>query len=353
MILKNLTVKGEACDIFVENGRIVKLAPCDPALEGEDFGGAVAIPGLVDVHTHGCDGHDTMDARFEEMCAFLAKNGTTSWCPTTMTMDFDSISRAMNANTDCGGAQILGFHMEGPYISPKFKGAQNEKFIKAPDIDEFEKLPNIKMVTIAPELEGSMDFIKRCKAAVSLGHTGCDYDIAAQAIEAGAVCLTHTFNAMPPIHHRNPGPIGAAAVSGIYAQAICDGLHLHKAAIMMLYKIFGSDRMVLISDSMRATGLSDGDYEFGGQTITVKEGVARTMDGAIAGSTSTLFKCVSVAKDFGIPFDEAVKMATETPAKLIGEERKGRLEAGCDADILILAGDLSLDRVMIGGEFIA
>ncbi|MBE6764882.1 MAG: N-acetylglucosamine-6-phosphate deacetylase [Clostridia bacterium] len=351
MIIKNVTVKGVCSDITIENGKITAVTAHDPNAEGQDFGGAVAIPGLVDIHSHGCVGFDTMDGQFAEMCDFLAKNGTTSWCPTTMTMDFESISKAMNGNTDVPGTNILGFHMEGPYISPKFKGAQNEKFIKSPDMEEFSKLPNIKMVTIAPELEGSLEFIKECPAVVALGHTACDYDTAIAAIDAGANCLTHTFNAMPPIHHRNPGPIGAAAERQIYAQVISDGLHLHKAAVLMLYKLFGSDRMVLISDSMRATGMTDGEYEFGGQPIEVKDGVARTMDGAIAGSTSTLWQCVKKATEFGIPFDEAVKMASEVPAAHIGVDTKGKIETGYDADIIILDKDGEIDRVIIGGEF--
>ncbi len=350
MVLKNLTINGVASDVYVTDGKIDRIAPHTADGEGEDFGGAVAIPGLVDIHTHGCAGHDTMDGQFDEMCDFLAKNGTTSWCPTTMTQSIEAISKAMNGNTDCKGAQILGFHMEGPYISPKYKGAQNELYIKAPDIEEFEKLPNVKMVTIAPELEGSMEFIKQCKAVVSLGHTACDYDKAIEAIEAGAPCLTHTFNAMPPLHHRNPGPIGAAIEKKIFVQAICDGLHLHKAVVLALYRLFGRDRMVLISDSMRATGLGDGEYEFGGQTITVKDSVARTADGAIAGSTSTLWQCVKKVVEFGIPFEDAVYMATAVPAGLIGVRSKGRLAGGCDADMLVLDVDNNISKVIIKGS---
>lgn len=349
MRINNIKINGELCDVVVDNGVITEIASPNSG-EGIDFGGKTAIPGLVDIHTHGCAGFDTMDARFDEMCEFLAKNGTTSWCPTTMTMDYESISKAMNANTDCKGAEILGFHMEGPYISPKAKGAQNEKFIKAPDIDEFNSLPNIKIVTIAPELEGSMDFIKKCNAVVSIGHTACDYDTAVEAIENGAACLTHTFNAMPPIHHRNPGPIPAAAEKQIHVQVISDGLHLHKSVVLMLYRLFGADKMVLISDSMRATGLCDGEYEFGGQPIIVKDSVARCLDGAIAGSTSTLWMCVKKAVEFGIPFEDAVKMATETPAKHIGVTNKGKLAVGYDADIIILDDNLDIDTVFVKGE---
>ena len=349
MIFKNANINGQLCDFEVVDGKFVKFGKLDG--EGTDLGGKTVIPGLVDVHTHGCVGGDTMDAEFAEMCDYLAKNGVTSWLPTTMTVSMEDISKTMNSATDCKGAQILGFHMEGPYINVKYKGAQNEKFIKAPDIEEFKKLPNVKMVTIAPEVEGSMEFIKEAKdlCVVSLGHTDTTYDIAMEAIKNGANCLTHSFNAMPPLHHRNPGLLGAGMETGIYAQIICDGLHIHKAVIIAMYKIFGTDRLVLISDSMRATGMSDGEYEFGGQPIEVKNGVARTMEGAIAGSTSNLWTCVNKAVEFGIPFEDAVKMATETPAKMIGVN-KGQLKEGFDADFVVLDDQRAIVGTYIAGN---
>jgi N-acetylglucosamine-6-phosphate deacetylase len=243
--------------------------------------------------------------------------------------------------------------MEGPYINEKRKGAQNGRFIRNPDLDEFRRLPGMRVVTIAPELEGSMEFIRECGALVCIGHTDADYDTCIKAIEAAANCLTHTFNAMPGIHHREPGPIPSALEKNIYVQAITDGLHLHPAVVMMLYKMFGPDRMVIISDSMRATGLGDGMYEFGGQDIEVKDGVARTMDGAIAGSTSTLWRCVKQAASFGVPFADAVKMATRTPADMIGAPEKGRIEAGADADLILLDQNCEIAKVMIAGEFFA
>jgi len=353
MILKNLLLDGKLTDITVESGKIAAIAPAQGQGNGEDCTGLSVIPGLVDMHAHGCVGFDTMDGKFEEMCDFLAKNGTTSWLPTTMTQSFEAIERVTKSKTDVPGTNILGFHMEGPYINEKRKGAQNGAFIRNPDLDEFRRLPGMRVVTVAPELEGSMEFIRDCGALVCIGHTDADYETCIRAIDAGANCLTHTFNAMPGIHHRNPGPIGAALEKNIYVQAITDGLHLHPSIVLLLYKAFGPERMVIISDSMRATGLGDGTYEFGGQDIIVKDGVARTLDGAIAGSTATLWRCVKQAASFGVPFADAVRMATRTPADMIGAPEKGRIEVGADADLLLLDGDLEISRVMIGGAFFA
>ena len=226
--------------------------------------------------------------------------------------------------------------------------AKNEEFIKNPDLEEFKNLKNMKMVTIAPELEGSLEFIKGCGAVVSLGHTDCTYNEAVDAINNGANCLTHTFNAMPPLHHREPGLIGAAMDKNAYVQVICDGIHIHPAVIRMLYKMFGKDRMVLISDAMRATGLSDGEYEFGGQKIIVKDKIARTESGALAGSTSTLMDCVKKAIEFGIPEEEAFYMATTTPSQLMNV-KKGQIKPGFDADLIVLDDDGEIEMTVLNG----
>ena len=355
MLYKNAFVCGKKVDILVSGGKIEEIGEniASNHLEQYDLKGKKVYPGLIDIHSHGMMGYDTMDGdKLEEMSLYMAQNGITSWLPTTMTMDFDTIKSVTNSDIKKEkGANVLGFHMEGPYISPKYKGAQNEKYIKNPDLNEFNTLKNIKMVTVAPELEGSMEFIKNCNTLVSLGHTAADYETAKAAIKNGAVCLTHTFNAMLPIHHRNPGPIGAASDENIFVQVICDGIHIHKSVISMLYKIFGSERMILISDSMRATGLKDGTYEFGGQEIVVKNTVARTLSGAIAGSTSNLMKCVKKAVEFGIPEEEAFKMASETPAKLLGI-KKGSLKKGYDADFVVLDNENNVDCTVIGGTIV-
>jgi len=348
--IKNVRLNGELTDITVENGKILKIGKTE--LPGEDFGGAKIFPGLIDIHSHGCIGFDTMEGHLEEMADWLLSNGTTTWYPTTMTMSEEDIIEATNRNIDFGhGANIPGFHMEGPFINKKYKGAQNEKFIIPPSMELFNKCKNIKHVTIAPEIEGSLEFIDECPAIVSVGHTDADYDTAKRAFERGAKKLTHTYNVMPGIHHRAPGPIGAGADSdGVYAELICDGRHIHASAVRMLIRIFGTERVIFVSDSMAAAGLGDGTYIFGGQETIVKNGEARTTGGNLAGSTSTLLDCVKVAISFGINENDAVKMASENPAKLMGLN-KGKIEEGYDADFIIVDESFNLIKSIARGEF--
>lgn len=348
-VFKHLYIDGKITDITAENGIIVKLGNVSES--GIDFHGKKVYPGLIDIHTHGIGGMDTMDADFELMATLQAQNGTTTFYPTTMTASHEAIMRVLTAPLPDNGARIAGFHLEGPYINEKYKGAQNAAYVRTPDSDEFKGFENVKLITIAPETEGAEEFIKNTDAVICLGHTNADYETAMKAAGAGAKCLTHTFNAMPPLHHREPSLIGAAFDSDMYVQAICDGKHIHPSVIRILYKLFGADRMVLISDSMRATGLTDGNYEFGGLTITVKDRTARTQDGALAGSTSTLFECVRCAIEFGIPERDAFKMASQTPARLMGLNR-GIIEEGSDCDLIVLNDKNELDTVIIGGKIL-
>lgn len=350
MVIYNALIDGELKSVVTADGKI--SAVNENVTNGDiNAGGNRVIPGLIDVHTHGCIGMDTMDADFEPMCRFYAEHGTTSFLPTTMTMDYDSLLRVTNAKTDFKGANILGFHFEGPYISEKHKGAQNEKYIKNPSVEEFSRFKNVKMITLAPEKAGSIEFIKAVtpECVVSIGHTDCDFETADEAIKNGAYCLTHTYNAMPPFHHRNSGPIGAGFVNHIYAQLICDGFHISKPVMLATYKMFGPDRMTLISDSIRSAGLPDGEYESGGLKVFLKDGAARLADGTIAGSSATLLDCVKTAVGFGIPFDDAVRMASRTPAEMLGVN-KGRIEPGYDADMLIVDESINLKTVIINGE---
>ena len=350
MIINNANIFGEIKNIVIEDGKIISIT--DESIgDGFDAKGKRVIPGLIDLHTHGCIGYDTMDGNFEPMCRYYAEKGTTSFLPTTMTMDTDSLLSVCNAKTDFGGANILGFHFEGPYVSVKYKGAQNEKYIKKPNIEEFRKFKNIKMITVAPEAEGCLEFIEEIskECVVSIGHTDCDYETAIKAIEKGASSLTHTFNAMAPLHHRNSGPIGAGVEKGIYAQIICDGFHISKPVILAAYKMFGPDRLTLISDSIRPAGLPDGEYESGGLAVRVENKSIRLLDGVIAGSYACLWNCVKKAVEFGISFEDAVKMATETPARCI-DVNKGKISVGYDADLLIVNDDMDIETVIINGE---
>ncbi len=346
---KNACLNGEICDISVDGGIIVNIGKTEEG--GIDLCGARVEAGLIDIHTHGCDGSDTMDGdSLEKMAAFHARNGVTSWLPTTMSADIDRLRTLTDVDiSQYAGSNILGFHLEGPFINEKYKGAQNSDFIQDPDFKSFEKIKNVRMVTVAPELCRATEFIKKCKCLVSIGHTSADYDTTVKAIDSGAVCITHIFNAMPPLHHRNPSVIGAASDKNIYVQVICDGVHLHPATIRILYKIFGAEKMVLISDSMRATGLSDGTYELGGQIVTVKGCQARLADGALAGSVSPLLSCVKKAIEFGIPEKDAFKMASASPARLLGI-KKGELKVGFDADFIVLDSNLNVVKTVIGGD---
>lgn len=347
MLIKNARLKSGIFDIRIDNGIIFDISvfdePCDIDAEGKRV-----IPGLIDTHIHGFGGYDVSDFNLEAISTGLAAVGTTTWFPTTMTDSIDNLEKITNQNIYVNGANIAGFHMEGPYISKTKKGAQNEKFIKNPDVDEFNRLNNVQIITVAPELDGVEEFIEAIDCHVSIGHTDCNYDQAIVAINSGADGLTHTFNAMTPFSHCDVGPIGAAFEKQIYAELICDGLHVDKSAVLMLYKLFGSEKIILISDCIRPAGLPNGKYLSGGIEVTMSDGVLTLYNGVLAGGSKPLLECVKTAVEFGIDFYEAVKMASETPAKRFGLN-KGKIEQGYDADIVILNDDFTVSSVIIGG----
>lgn len=346
-VFKNLKIDGILTDIISENGVISIVDKVDR--DGVDFHGMKAYAGLIDIHTHGMKGMDTMDGNIGGMAKLYAESGTTTFYPTTMTASNEKLKDVLVLPEEKDGAKVPGFHMEGPYISPDHCGAQNGMYVRSPDISEFAALKNVKLITVAPELEGAMEFIRDCGCVVCLGHTDSDYAVGMQAARAGAKCLTHMFNAMPPLHHREPALIGAAFDSDMYVQVICDGKHIHPSVIRMVYKLFGPDRMILISDSMRAAGLPDGIYEFGGLETEVRNNTARTAAGALAGSTSTLFECVKCAVEFGIPEKDAFIMASRTPARLMGLN-SGELLPGKDCDMIIVNERNEIDTVIIDGQ---
>ncbi len=353
-IFKNAKINGVITDIVVEDGKFKAIGKCND--EGTDLNGAEVIPGLIDIHIHGSMNHDTMDmdvAGLNEISKYLAKQGVTSFLPTTMTVAIEDIKTVTNGEipkTD--GAEIIGYHLEGPYIADSRRGAQNPKHIRKPDIKEFAQFENVKMITVAPEVEGGMEFIKNCKSVVSLGHSDADYETSLEAIKNGAKCLTHTCNAMTPLHHRFPGLVGAAITGDAYAQIICDGVHIHPSMVLMFYRTFGKERMVLISDAVKAAGMPDGIYDLGGLPIKVVNSLATLLESdVVAGSTSNLMLGVKNAIKFGIPKEDAIYMATKTPATLIGAN-KGEISVGYDADFVVVDDELNVKMTVVGGRMV-
>ncbi len=356
--------------VVVENGRFVSIAE-QPEHAGEvmeviEAKGLYMIPGLVDIHFHGCMGADMCDGTKEALdviTQYEASVGVTNVCPATMTIPKDELSAVMkNAGAYAyhGGAHLVGINMEGPFISPAKKGAQAAENIMHCDYEYFNQLQDaagglIKLVDIAPEEAGAMEFIDKVKGTVvvSLAHTASDYDTAMEAIAHGASHATHLYNAMPPLNHRNPGVIGAVRDSdNCHVELICDGVHIHPSVIRATFAMFGAQRMILISDSMRATGLDDGEYTLGGQPVTVKGNLATLHDGTIAGSATNLMDCMRFAvKHAGLPLETAVMCATANPAKEIGIfDEVGSIAVGKKADFVLLDQDLNLAGVYIDGK---
>lgn len=352
----------------VENGKF-----CDVLIEKEDavdLGGAYVIPGLIDVHNHGNSNADFSDGSYDgdvRMARYLASVGVTSFAPATMTLPYEVIAKALAAGLQLkkdpveGCARLLGVQMEGPFFSEKKKGAQNGEYLRLPDFAAFRKLYDdseglISVVDLAPELEGSVAFVEQAKAlcTVSIAHTDSDYEHAKAAIDAGVTHLTHLYNAMPPIHHRKPGVIGAASENeAVSAELICDGIHVHPSSVRMAFRLFGAARMVLISDALRCCGMPDGEYELGGQQVILAENVARLADGTIAGSATNLYDCMRNALRFGIPREDAVRAATWNPARqLHALDRVGSIANGKLADFVLCDADLSRKAVYLGGKLI-
>ena len=331
-----------------------------------DAADCYVVPGLVDIHIHGAAGADFCDSSIESiniMARFLLKNGVTSFLGASLTvaesllMDIYTKASPYIGKSIPAQAALMGINMEGPFFNTEKRGAQNAKYIRSPDFDMFARLyeasgGGIKTVAVAPETEDGLEFIRKARAVcnVSLAHSTADYSMAYSAFKAGAGSVTHIFNGMPAFHHRDPGIVGAAADSGAYAELICDGIHLHPSVVRAVFKLFGDDKVCLISDAIRACGLPEGKYELGGQTITVANGSAITEDGALAGSIVTLLDCLHQAVKFGIPIESALKASTINPAKAVGLDGKvGSLSRGKRADILILRKDLTLKNVLLSG----
>lgn len=353
---------GRFCEVLVETG--------EPA---QDLEGAYVIPGLIDIHNHGNSGFDFSDGDLKglnTMARYLAQNGVTSFAPASMTLPEEQLAHAYKTaavfakNESDGCAVLRGIHMEGPFFSEKKKGAQNGAFLHAPDVDMFTRLNQaanglIKIADVAPELPGSLEYIENVSkvCTVSIAHTDANYAQARAAISAGATHVTHLFNAMPDLHHRSPGVIGAAAESPrVYVELISDGMHVHESVVRAAFAMFGAERICLISDSLACCGMPNGEYILGGQRILVDGTIARLVESpdTLAGSVQNLFGIFRLALSFGIPAEAAVRMASYNPAFALGAEREiGSIENGKRADFVICNGDFTIEQVVLGGKPLA
>lgn len=366
MIIKNGLVFNENCifekkDVYIENKMIVSSLENVSDKTEIDAKGNYVIPGLIDTHIHGATGHDFCDKDVKGLISiakYLKSQGVTAFCPTSMTLKKDVLREIFHTATenlpdDC--SNIVGIHMEGPFLAAEKKGAQDETFMINPEIDMFKELNSacnnmIKIITMAPEPQGGIEFIKEMSktVSISLGHTTADYDKAKEAFNSGATRATHLFNAMPAFNHRNPSVVGAAFDNEkIFVELISDGIHIHPSMIRATFKMFGDDRIVLVSDGMMATGMSNGTYELGGQKVTMKDKKAILNDGTIAGSATNLFDCMKKAISFGIPLESAIKSCTQTPAKSINIfDKMGSIESGKIANIVIMNKNLEIQNVI-------
>lgn len=357
-------------DIYIEKDCFTDCPEKVSDKTAVDGTGCYAIPGLTDIHFHGCVGYDFCDGTKEAidaMAAYEASVGVTNIVPATMTLGEETLlnicKTAKNYREEGiheKRARLCGINMEGPFVAASKKGAQNGEYIRKPDMAMFDKLNEasgnmVKLIAIAPEVEDAMEFIekKHDKVVISLAHTAADYDTAVRAFEKGATHVTHLYNAMNPYTHRAPGVVGAAAdTRKAEVELICDGVHIHPAAVRTTFKIFGDDRIILISDSMMATGLEDGDYSLGGQAVKVVGNLATLKDGTIAGSATNLMDCLRTAVlQMGIPMESAVKCAAVNPAKSVGiYDRCGSITPGKKANVVLLRKDnLALKQVVLEG----
>lgn len=349
----------------VENGRFSAVG--DIAGGAVDLGGAYVIPGLIDIHGHGNSGADFSDAEYDglkRIGTYLAKNGITSFCATSMTLPEADIAAAFAVaaryvrEAPGTAATLLGINMEGPFFSDAKRGAHNRAHLKKPDIGLLRRLNDVsggllRLIDVAPELDGALPFIEEAKgiATVSIAHTNATYAEAKAGFDAGATHVTHLFNAMPPLAHREPGVIGAASENpAVRAELIADGLHVHESAMRAAFKLFGAERICLISDALSVCGMPDGAYRLGDQQVFLKDNLAKLQDGTIAGAATNLFLGMKNVMRFGIPAEDAIRAATHTPACAVRAEAEvGSIAAGKRADFLVCGPDFTLQTVYLAG----
>jgi N-acetylglucosamine-6-phosphate deacetylase len=373
MIIKNCNIifpdKIEVGSVLVKDEKILKINPDrfedEEIIDGE---GLYLSPGFIDVHIHGAGGCDTMDGTVESIntiSKIIAKYGTTSFLPTTMTCDLDDIRISVSTAAECmrtgtDGAEVIGVHLEGPFISPHMIGAQNPNYVKRPSIEDFkyiagDNISAIKSITLAPEVEGAEELIKYIKSLgimISIGHSKANYKEAVEGIGWGIGHSTHLFNAMTPFSHREPGVVGAIFDTDITTETISDGIHISYPSLRVAYKQKGFDKVLLVTDAMMACGMPEGKYALGGQDVFVKDGAARLKEGNLAGSILTLDKAIrNIYKNNNYPLYDIVRMATYNGAKHCGvEDRKGLIKEGYDADLVLFDEDINIKKVIIKGK---
>ncbi len=391
MIIKNTTVflNGSGfvnADVRIENGAFAEFSSSLPGCGQDvlDAQGSYLIPGLVDVHFHGAAGADFSDGNMDglhRIAGYEASRGITSICPAALTLPEEQLLKICSTAAEYashgyarGEAKLCAVNLEGPFISEHKLGAQNPAFVRKPDIDFFDRLQKaagglVRLVTVAPEAEGAFEFIEAIKQRnalqeghpvhISIGHTACDYDTAKKALAAGADHITHFYNAMTGFTHRSPGVVGAAMdwadeANSLFIELVCDGIHVHPAAIRLAFRVFGADRIVLVSDSMRAVGMENGSYTLGGLSVNVKGHHATLADGTLAGSATDLMDCMKTAASMGIPLETAIKCATCNPAKSIGlADKCGKIAVGRAADCVMLEKDsLDVKYVIMDGNLL-
>lgn len=358
-------------EVYVEEGRVAQLAEKVNAPAGcprLDLGGKRLVPGFIDIHTHGAAGVDVNAATADQLNGtigrFFASQGTTGWLCSVLTDTPEQtlwcLDQAKTAMKEEGAwAQLLGVHLEGPFLASQYKGAMPEHLLQKGSAELFAKYEAagegaVKYMTVSPEVEGVPAMVRdiAARVKVAIGHSGAEYDTAMECIANGAVSATHTFNAMRLFHQHQPAIMGAVLESDVYCEAICDGRHLHPASVRLLLKCKGWDRVVAVTDSIMAAGLPDGNYKLGVNDVVVEDGDAKlASDGTRAGSTLTTGQALkNLVKFTGEGPEKVLPLLTENPADLLGLPRKGRIAPGCDADFVVLGEDLTVLRTIVGGR---
>lgn len=376
MIIQNGKIFGETGQfrwgsIVIGKDKFEEIIYDVPVVAGEadiviDASGLYVIPGMVDIHLHGCAGYDFCDGTreaFEGIAGYQVKNGVTTISPATMTLPAERLADIFKAAGEyCkkNDTVIRGITMEGPFISEKKRGAQNLRFIHTPDVQLYRRMQElcdglIRQVAVAPEEDEELHFIKEVsrETVVSVAHTSADFSLADKAFKAGATHVTHLYNAMPAFGHRAPGVVGAAFDNkDVFVELICDGVHIHPSVVRAVFELFGAERICMISDSMMATGMPDGEYCLGEQAVTVKGRKAILADGTIAGSVSNLYDCLRMAVlEMDIPLEKAILSCTQTPAKALGMENVcGSIKKGMPADCVLLDADLNIRTIIKNGQ---